>query len=57
MESNPQRFNKQRLGIARTGCNATVPSSSFTSEVLSIETNNYTLKQLKYQLRFGCCSN
>ena len=57
MESNSQRFNKQRLGIARTGCNATVPSSSFTSEVLSIETNNYTLKQLKYELRFGVCNN
>ena len=45
MESKSQRFNKQRLGIARTGCNATVPLSSFTSEVLSIETNNYTLKK------------
>jgi hypothetical protein len=44
MESNPQGFNKQRLGVARTGSNATVPSSSFTSEVSCIETNNYTLK-------------
>jgi len=57
MESNPQRCNKQRLGIARTGCNATVLSSSFTSEVLFIQTNNYTLKQLKYELRFGGCNN
>jgi len=57
MESNPQRCNKQRLGIARTGCNATVSPLSFTSEVSSIQTNNYTLKQLKYELRFGGCNN
>jgi len=57
MESKSQRFNKQRLGIARTGCNVTVPSSSFTSEVLSIETNNYTLKKMKYKLRFDGCNN